>query len=258
MSTILEIRGLTKRFGGLTAVKDLDMEVNEREIFGLIGPNGAGKSTVFSMISGFQKPTSGEILFQGNNLVGLPAHAVARRGIARLFQHPVLFDNISALENVIVGFHRTRTVGLASSFVYGKKAREEEARFKARALEILEFVGLTHLKDELAANLSHGHQRMLSVGITLATSPGLLLLDEPVTGMNPTESNAMVEIIRKIREQGITVMLVEHHMRVVTDVCDRIVVLNYGEKIAEGDAETVCNDPEVCAAYLGKGTFDAA
>ncbi|MBN1630868.1 MAG: ABC transporter ATP-binding protein [Thermoleophilia bacterium] len=258
MNVILEVKGLTKRFGGLTAVKDLDMEVGDQEIFGLIGPNGAGKSTVFSMISGFQKPTSGEILFQGSSLAGASAHSIARRGVARLFQHSVLFDNISALENVIVGFHRTRTVGLMGSFVYSRKVREEEAGFKARALEILEFVGLVHLKDELAANLSHGHQRMLSVGITLATSPSLLLLDEPVTGMNPTESKAMVQIIRKIREQGITIMLVEHHMRVVTDVCDRIVVLNYGEKIAEGDATTVCNDPEVCAAYLGKGTFDAA
>ena len=258
MSTILEIKDLTKRFGGLEAVKDLDMEVNEREILGLIGPNGAGKSTVFSMISGFQKPTKGQISFEGASLVGVAAHAVAKRGIARLFQHSLLFDNISVLENVIVGFHRTRTVGLARSVVYSGKARAEEASFKAQALEILDFVGLSHLKNEIAANLSHGHQRLLSVGITLATNPRLLLLDEPVTGMNPTESNAMVQIIRNIRERGITIMLVEHHMRVVMDVCDRIVVLNYGEKIAEGTAEVVCNDPEVCAAYLGKGTFDAA
>jgi branched-chain amino acid transport system ATP-binding protein len=258
MTPVLETKGLTKRFGGLTAVKDLDMEVYEREILGLIGPNGAGKSTVFGMISGFQKPSGGDIVFDGRSLVGMPAHDVATLGIARLFQHSLLFDNITVLENVIVGFHRTRAVGLSASLFYTRKARAEEAAFKASALEILEFVKLSHLKDELAANLSHGHQRLLSVGITLATNPRLLLLDEPVTGMNPAESKTMVQIIRSIRDRGITIMLVEHHMRVVTDVCDRLVVLNYGEKIAEGIAEVVCNDPEVCAAYLGKGTFDAA
>jgi branched-chain amino acid transport system ATP-binding protein len=258
VTAILHISGLTKRFGGLVAVKDLDMEVSDQEILGLIGPNGAGKSTVFSMISGFLKPTQGDILFHGRSLVGLPAHDVATLGVARLFQHSLLFDNISVLENVIVGFHRTRTVGLPASLFYTRKARMEEAAFKAKALEILEFVRLAHLKDELAANLSHGHQRLLSVGITLATNPRLLLLDEPVTGMNPAESKTMVQIIRGIRDTGVTIMLVEHHMRVVTDVCDRLVVLNYGEKIAEGSAEVVCNDPEVCAAYLVKGTFDAA
>lgn len=258
MTSILEIKNLSKRFGGLMAVKDLDMDVQDGEILGLIGPNGAGKSTVFGMISGFQKPTGGEILFDGKSLVGMPAHDVATLGIARLFQHSVLFDNISVLESVIVGFHRTRTVGLSASVFYTRKARAEEASFKTKALEILEFVKLAHLKDELAANLSHGHQRLLSVGITLATNPRLLLLDEPVTGMNPAESKEMVEIIRSIRGRGVTIMLVEHHMKVVTDVCDRLVVLNYGEKIAEGSAEVVCNDPEVCAAYLGKGTFDAA
>ncbi len=258
MSSILVTSGLTKRFGGLLAVKDLDMEVYDREILGLIGPNGAGKSTVFSMISGFQKPTKGDIVFDGRTVIGLPAHSVASLGIARLFQHSLLFDNISVLENVIVGFHRTRSVGLPASVFYTRKARAEEEVFKAHALEILEFVRLSHLKDELAANLSHGHQRLLSVGITLATNPRLLLLDEPVTGMNPAESKEMVQIIRGIRDRGVTIMLVEHHMRVVTDVCDRLVVLNYGEKIAEGAAEVVCNDPEVCAAYLGKGTFDAA
>ncbi len=153
MSVILETKGLTKRFGGLSAVKDLDMDVNEGEIMGLIGPNGAGKSTVFTMISGFQKPTTGEILFEGSSLVGVPAFAVAKRGVARLFQHSVLFDNISALENVIVGFHRNRSVGLTKSFFYTKTARAEEAAFKTEALEILDFVRLTHLKDELAANL---------------------------------------------------------------------------------------------------------
>jgi branched-chain amino acid transport system ATP-binding protein len=258
MSTILEIKGLTKKFGGVTAVGDLDTTVEEGQIFGLIGPNGAGKTTVFSMISGFQKPTSGEILFEGTNVVGKPAHAVSKMGIARLFQHSLLFGNITVLENVIVGFHRTRTHGLFSSFVGAKKTREEEEAFRGKALEILDFVGLGRLKNELPVNLPHGHQRLLSVATTLATGPRLLLLDEPVTGMNPAELKEMVQIIRKIRDTGITVMLVEHHMRVVMDLCEHIVVLSYGQKIAEGTAQHVCTDPEVCAAYLGKGTYDAA
>jgi branched-chain amino acid transport system ATP-binding protein len=258
MSTILQVQGLTKKFGGVTAVSELEMAVEESQIFGLIGPNGAGKSTVFSMISGFQRPTAGHILFDGTDVVGKPAHAVSKLGIARLFQHSVLFANITVLENVIVGFHRTRTCGLFSSFIGTRKARHEEEGFHTKALEILDFVGLSRLKDELPINLPHGHQRLLSVATTLATGPRILLLDEPVTGMNPSELKEMVQIIRKIRETGVTVMLVEHHMRVVMDLCDHIVVLNYGQKIAEGGAQQVCTDPEVCAAYLGKGTYDAA
>ncbi len=258
MTTILETKGLTKKFGGLTAVSDLDLVVSESEILGLIGPNGAGKTTVFSMISGFQKPTAGQILFDGADVVGKRAHAVSKLGVARLFQHSLLFGNISVLENVIIGFHRNRSCGLFSSFIGSRKARSEEAGFREKALEILDFVGLSRLKDELPINLPHGHQRLLSVATTLATGPRLLLLDEPVTGMNPAEMKEMVQIIRKIRDTGITIMLVEHHMRVVMDLCDHIVVLNYGQKIAEGSAQQVCTDPEVCAAYLGKGTYDAA
>ena len=258
MSVILETRKLTKCFGGVTAVNELDLAVNEGEIFGLIGPNGAGKTTVFSMISGFQKPTKGDVIFEGRSLAGLPAFGVGQRGVARLFQHSVSFGNISVLENVIVGFHRNRRASLAGSVFRTKKARTEENGFKRQAAEIVKFVGLESLQNEYANNLSHGHQRLLSVATTLATQPRLLLLDEPVTGMNPSELRDMVSIIRAIRDRGITIMLVEHHMKVVMDLCDRIAVLNYGHRIAEGIPAVVCEDQEVCEAYLGKGTFNVA
>jgi branched-chain amino acid transport system ATP-binding protein len=258
MSVLLETRGLTKRFGGVAAVDGLDLAVNEGEILGLIGPNGAGKTTVFTMISGFAKPTSGDIVFEGKSLLGLPAWRVGQRGIARVFQHSILFSNVSVLENVLVGFHRNRHASLAGSVFGSKKARTEEAGVREQAAEIVTFVGLEPLKDEKALNLSHGHQRMLSVATALATGPRLLLLDEPVTGMNPVELQAMVGIIRAIRERGITIMLVEHHMKAVMDLSDRVVVLNYGQKIAEGAPAAVCEDAEVCAAYLGKGTFNVA
>jgi branched-chain amino acid transport system ATP-binding protein len=258
MSAILEVRDLTKRFGGLTAVDGLDFVAKESEILGLIGPNGAGKSTVFSMVSGFVRPTSGDLLFEGRSLTGLQAFTVAELGIARVFQQSLSFGNISVAENVMVGFHRKRRASLVGSIVRSRKARTEEEEFRARADEIIAFVGLESVQNELPVNLPHGYQRLLSVATALATGPKLLLLDEPVTGMNPSELNHMVQLIRAIRERGMTVMLVEHHMKVVMGLCDRVVVLNYGRKIAEGTPQAVCNDPVVCEAYLGKKAFDAA
>jgi branched-chain amino acid transport system ATP-binding protein len=258
VSTILEISQLTKRFGGVSAVKDLDMVVNEGEILGLIGPNGAGKSTVFSMIGGFQEPTAGKVLFRGRDITGMQAHDVARLGIARVFQQSLIFGKLSALDNVFVGCHKAYQTPQWQRVLRTRGARREEKAQRERALEVLEFMGLGHVRDELARSLPHGFQRALSVAVALATGPQLLLLDEPVTGMNPSESKQMTDLIRKIRDLGITVMLVEHDMKVVMGVCERVVVISFGEKLCEGPPEYVQSHPDVCAAYLGKGTFDVA
>ena len=258
MSPLLETAGLTRRFGGVVAVDDLDLQVEQGEILGLIGPNGAGKSTAFSMISGFLKPSGGRITFDGRDITRARAYEIARLGIGRVFQHSVSFRRMSALDNVLVGFHRHHQTGLLGSLVRSGKARREEAALREEAFGLLDFMGLAAVKDEIPLSLPHGHQRGLSVALALAARPKLLLLDEPVTGMNPSESALMTEQIRKIRDTGVTIVIVEHDMKVVMNLCDRLVVLDYGAKICEGPPDKVCVDPLVCEAYLGKGTFDAA
>jgi branched-chain amino acid transport system ATP-binding protein len=258
MTTILEVSKLTKRFGGVTAVSDLDIVVNEGEILGLIGPNGAGKSTVFSMIGGFQPPTAGSIVFQGKDITGMEAHDVARLGIARVFQQSMIFGRLSVLDNVFAGFHKAYQTPQWQRVLRTSGARREEKALRGKAVEMLEFMGLDHLQREQARSLPHGFQRTLSVAVALATGPQLLLLDEPVTGMNPSESKHMTDLIKRIREMGITIMLVEHDMKVVMGVCERVVVINFGEKLCEGLPQFVQSHPDVCEAYLGKGTFDVA
>jgi branched-chain amino acid transport system ATP-binding protein len=258
MSVILETRKLTKRFGGVSAVKDLDMVVNEGEILGLIGPNGAGKSTVFSMIGGFQPPTDGKIIFKGRDITGMLAHDVAKLGIARVFQQSLIFGKLSVTENVLIGCHKEYRTSQWRRVLHTPGARRESKAVREKALAIIEFMGLGHVRHEQARSLPHGFQRALSVAVALATGPELLLLDEPVTGMNTTESKHMTDLIKKIRDLGITVILVEHDMKVVMGVCERVVVINFGEKLCEGTAEHVQSHPDVCEAYLGKGTFDAA
>ena len=258
MTALLETAGLTRRFGGVVAVNDLDMTVEPGEILGLIGPNGAGKSTAFTMISGYLQPTAGRITFDGTDITMSRAYQVARLGIGRVFQHSVSFRRMSALDNVLVGFHRHHETGLLGSLLRSGKARREEAALRDEALGLLDFMGLSAVKDEIPPNLPHGHQRGLSVALALAAKPKLLLLDEPVTGMNPSESALMTQQIRKIRDMGVTIVIVEHDMKVVMNLCDRLVVLDYGAKICEGPPDKVCVDPLVCEAYLGKGTFDAA
>lgn len=249
----LEIRKLTRFFGGLAAVMELDMDVGQRQLFGLIGPNGAGKSTVLNMIGGILRPNRGQIIFDGEEVTKLPPHLKAQRGIARVFQENLLFSSFTVLENVQVGYHLQTRIDLSSIFFETRSNRIEEKALQQRALDTLEFVGLSQYSNELAINLPHGRQRLLALAIALATQPQLLLLDEPVTGMNAEEVETMLSMIRALREQrGITCIIIEHNLKAVMGLCDRIAVLHFGRKIAEGPPEEIVENPAVMEAYLGK------
>lgn len=252
MSTILEVKQLSKYFGGLAAISELDLGVVDAEILGLIGPNGAGKTTLFNVISGFFPPTSGKVIFDGRDITALKAPEIAHLGISRTFQASTLFMKISVLDNVFTGYHMSYKTSIWKRLLRTPSALNEEKMLRQRAMETLKFMGLASLKDELAANLPHGYQRILGVCMALATNPKLLLLDEPVTGMNPKETKTMIDLIRQIRDRGITIVVVEHDMKVVMSLCDRIVVLNYGKKIDEGSPVEVRGNKEVIEAYLGK------
>jgi branched-chain amino acid transport system ATP-binding protein len=249
--TLIEIKGLRKSFGGLAAISELDFGVSQSEIVGLIGPNGAGKTTLFNLINGFLAPSSGEVVFRGERISGLKPHEIARRGIGRTFQQSVLFMGSSVFDNVFTGFHLEYRTRLLQQFLHTAAALREEEAIKQKTMDILEYMGLASLKDELAVNLPHGHQRILSICVALASTPSILLLDEPVTGMNPNETLHAVGLIRKLREQGITIVLVEHDMKAVMSLCDRVVVLSYGRKIAEGLPEEIRENKVVIEAYLG-------
>ncbi len=258
MTLILETKALTKRFGGLVAVNSLDLQVEQGEILGLIGPNGAGKSTVFGLISGFLPVTSGTVVFDGHDITNHHPYKIARAGIARAFQQSLTFRGMTVLDNVLVGFHKSHDASLTASVFRTKGARSEEKELVAKAIEILEFLGIAHLANDRPENLPHGHQKALGVAIALASEPKVLLLDEPATGMNPSESDMMISHIHQVRKRGVTVVVVEHDMRVVRSVCDRLVCMNFGEKLCEGDPDYVTSHPEVCEAYLGKGAADVA
>ncbi len=249
---ILDVRGLTKNFGGLAAVSELDFDVREGEILGIIGPNGAGKSTIFNMISGSIKPASGTLTFQDENITGLPPHKIAKKGITRLFQGNVLFPNFTVVTNVIAGFHLHTDLGLFGFLFGSPSAHRREKILYSKAMEILQFVGLADEADRIASSQPHGNQRHLCMAIALAAEPKLLLLDEPVTGMNDEEVSGMLDMIKTLREKrGITCIVVEHNMKAVMGLCDRIVTICYGRKIAEGSPKEISANPQVIEAYLG-------
>ena len=255
---ILDIDKLTPRFGGLTALDDVSFHINEGEILGLIGPNGAGKTTCFNAITGVYRPTSGTINFQGESLAGKKRFQIAQAGIARTFQNIRLFPTMTALENVLVGADAQHTTGIISALFRLPKHRREEAEGHDRAMELLRFMGLGKKADELAANLSYGDQRRLEIARAMATQPKLICLDEPAAGFNPQEKRVLMDLIRKVRDRGFTVLLIEHDMRLVMGVTDRIVVLEFGKLIAEGAPAEIRDNPAVIAAYLGVEEEDAS
>jgi branched-chain amino acid transport system ATP-binding protein len=252
METILEIKNVTKRFGGLTAVNDVSFSVKAGEILSVIGPNGAGKSTLFKLISSFLSTTSGEVRLSGERINNLAPHAVARKGVVRTFQETTIFRSMTVRENIIVSHHLRSNASLFGFFLGTRAARSDEAVFGESADAIIDFLGIQAIRNELASTLPQGHLRALGMAIGLATNPKVLLLDEPFAGMNHDETMHMVDLVRRLRdERGVTVLLVEHDMPAVMKISDRIVVLNFGEKIAEGTPQEIQNNNNVIEAYLG-------
>jgi branched-chain amino acid transport system ATP-binding protein len=248
---LLEIQQISKQFGGINALTDVSLTIQRGEIYALIGPNGAGKTSLFNVITGIYSPNSGQILLNGANMTGKATHEMVKAGIARTFQNIRLFHSMTALENVMVGRHARTKTGVVGAIFQPPKVKTEEAAIKNKAMELLNYVGIPKHANTVAKNLSYGDQRRLEIARALATEPVLLALDEPAAGMNHTETNGLEELFRRIRSDGVTLLLIEHDVKLVMGLCDRISVLNFGKKIAEGTPEQIKNHPEVIEAYLG-------
>ena len=251
--TLLQLSAVSKHFGGLAALTGVSLHIKQGEIYGLIGPNGAGKTTLFNILTGLYQLDSGSFTFAGKSWTQGKPHLLAQAGIARTFQNIRLFANRSALENIMVGRHLRTHTGLWGAITRNATARAEEQAVTKRAHELLRYVGINRHAQTLAKNLSYGEQRRLEIARALATDPTLLALDEPAAGMNATETASLKTLLKTIRDSGITILLIEHDVKLIMDLCDRIAVLNYGKKIAEGKAEEVRNNPDVITAYLGGG-----
>lgn len=247
---LLEITGLTRYFGGLAAVRNFNMHIKEGELLGLIGPNGAGKTTIFNLITSIYKPTAGKIIFDGRDITGKKPHEIAGLGIGRTFQLNPLFSNFTVLQNVSTSFHLHPKSSLLDIYFNTAKYRRNEAYILEQSKEILKLVGLDKVENELAKNLPHGYQKMLGIARALAVKPRLLILDEPISGMNPSEIDFTLDAIRKMQQQNITILLVEHNMKIL-DLCERVVVIDFGQKIAEGLPQEVRENKEVIKAYFG-------
>jgi len=251
---VLELKNVTKRFGGLTAVGNVNIQIQENEIYGLIGPNGAGKTTIFNLITGIYQLTEGEVLFNGNVISGLQPYQIADEGVTRTFQNIRLFKNLTTYENILTACHFNTKYTLFDAIVRNKKYKEGEELLNTLAEDLMKIMGLDERRDMVAGNLPYGYQRRLEIARAIALKPKMLLLDEPAAGMNEEESNQLLDMIKEVRDKfGLTILIIEHHMDLIMNLCDKITVLNFGQTLAGGTPESIQSNPKVIEAYLGEG-----